>query len=394
MRIALDIRRAGDFGIGTYLRNILAQLSRLDCENEYHLIGEQRHLDELAPLGENFRLLKYSAEPGSLRTHLHLPLLLENHKIDLLHMPWFYAPAVVPCRLVMTLHDLTEIAAPQVGASHIVQAARLWFARRALDRADRILAVSATAKHGLERGFNVPPQKIEVIYNAVDEKFLADPLPDDAGQILARHAIDSPYVLYAGNIRPQKNLPRLIEAFAVAKQELRCDPRLDNLKLIVIGDSLAPHPDLRRAVVRTRLREDVRFLGFVPLSVLRVFYAHARAFLFPSLYEGFGLPPLEAMAHGVPVLASDASALPEVLGEAALLVNAENVFDLARGICQIVTDDFTRQLLIAAGATLVRKYSWERSAQQVLKVYASVVRNESQSPPQPAPRPKINAAAV
>ena len=155
MRIALDIRRAGDFGIGTYLRKILAQLSRLDCENDYLLIGEQRHLDEIGALSENFRLLKYPAEPGSLRTHLHLPLLLENHKIDLLHMPWFYAPAMVPCRLIITVHDLTEIAAPRVGASPAVQIARLWFARRALDRADRILAVSESARHELERGFRV-----------------------------------------------------------------------------------------------------------------------------------------------------------------------------------------------------------------------------------------------
>jgi glycosyltransferase involved in cell wall biosynthesis len=393
MRIALDIRRAGDFGIGTYLRNILPQLARLDSENEYLLIGEQRHLDQIGPLSENFRLLPYAAEPGSFRTHVHLPLLLENHKIELLHMPWFYAPAVVPCRLVITVHDLTEIAAPRVGASPAVQVARLWFARRALQRADRILAVSKCAKHELERGFGVASYKIEVIYNAVDEKFLSEPLPQDGEQILARHAIDSPYVLYAGNIRPQKNLARLIEAFAVVKQELRHDPRFANLKLIVIGDSLAPHPDLRRAVVRTRLREDVRFLGFVPLSVLRTFYAHARAFLFPSLYEGFGLPPLEAMAHGVPVLAADTSALPEVLGDAALLVNAENVFDLARGIEQIVTDDFTRQLLIAAGAKLIRKYSWARSAAEVLAVYESVVRNDDAKPKKTEPE-KVTAAAV
>jgi glycosyltransferase involved in cell wall biosynthesis len=211
-----------------------------------------------------------------------------------------------------------------------------------------------------------------VIYNAVDERFLAEPLPADADRILERHAVSGPYILYAGNVRPQKNLARLIEAFAVVKDELRGDRELGNLKLLVIGDSLAPHPDLRRAVVRTRLREDVRFLGFVPFATLRAFYAKARAFVFPSLYEGFGLPPLEAMANGTPVLASDASAMPEVLGDAALFVNAENVFDLARGIRQILTEEVLREALIRRGYALVHRYSWERSAAQVRAAYESV----------------------
>jgi glycosyltransferase involved in cell wall biosynthesis len=372
MRVALDIRRAGDFGIGTYLRNILEQLARQDDGAEYLLIGARRHFEEVGPLPENFTWLPYDAEPGSLRTHVHLPIVLENHRVDLLHMPWFYAPAIVPCRLVITMHDLTEIAAPSVGTSPVVRSGRLWFARRALERADRILAVSESAKRELERVFSVPGSKIEVIYNAVDERFLAEPLPADADRILERHAVSGPYILYAGNVRPQKNLARLIEAFAVVKDELRGDRELGNLKLLVIGDSLAPHPDLRRAVVRTRLREDVRFLGFVPFATLRAFYAKARAFVFPSLYEGFGLPPLEAMANGTPVLASDASAMPEILGDAALFVNAENVFDLARGIRQILTEEVLREALIRRGYALVHRYSWERSAAQVRAAYESV----------------------
>ena len=138
---------------------------------------------------------------------------------------------------------------------------------------------------------------------------------------------------------------------------------------ILIGDELGKHPDLRRAVVRARVREDVRFLGFVPYPVLRVFYARARAFLFPSLYEGFGLPPLEAMAHGTPVVTSNVSSLPEIFGRAAVLVNPENVFDIARGIRQVLTDESLRQELIRRGNELVRRYSWEHSARQLLQVY-------------------------
>jgi len=372
MRVAIDIRRAGDYGIGTYIRNIVNELARLDRGTRYLLIGRRPHLEEFDALPENFELLDYPADPGTFRTHFHLPFLLERRNIDILHMPWCYAPAEVPCRLVITVHDLTDIFSPPVGRSPLVQTGRLFFARRALSRAERILAVSHASKRELARVFGIPEAKIEVIYNALDQRFVREPLSADADRILERHAVNYPFVLYAGKIRPHKNLARLIEAFAVAKAELRDHPELAGLKLLMIGDELSKHADLRRAVIRTRIREDVRFLGFVPYPVLRVFYARARAFLFPSLYEGFGLPPLEAMAHGTPVLTSNVSSLPEVFSQAALLVNPEHVFEIARGIRQILTEDVLREALIRRGYELVQRYSWERSAQQVHDVYEAV----------------------
>ncbi len=373
MRVAIDIRRAGDYGLGTYIRNIVNQLARIDDNSRYLLIGERRHLAEFDSLPNNFELLEYAHQPGTFSTHLHLPWLLRKRRVDILHMPWFYAPAIVPSRLLITVHDLSDVLAPPVGASPPVQTGRLFFARRALNRADHIFAVSHASKRDLARFFHIPESKISVVYDAVDERFLTEPLPADADRILERHAVNSPYVLYAGNIRPQKNLPRLIEAFAVAKAELRGNPEFDQLKLLVIGESLNRHADLRRAVVRARVREDVRFLGFVPRPVLRVFYSRALAFLFPSLYEGFGLPPLEAMAHGTPVLTSNVSSLPEVFQEAALLVNPENVFDIARGIRQILTENALRQTLRRRGYERARMYSWENAARLVHAAYHSVL---------------------
>ena len=373
MRVAIDIRRAGDYGLGTYIRNIVNQLARIDDNSRYLLIGERRHLAEFDSLPDNFELLEYAHQPGTLSTHLHLPWLLRKRRVDILHMPWFYAPAIVPSRLLITVHDLSDVLAPPVGASPPVQTGRLFFARRALNRADHIFAVSHASKRDLARFFHIPESKISVVYDAVDERFLTEPLPADADRILERHAVNSPYVLYAGNIRPQKNLPRLIEAFAVAKAELRGNPEFEQLKLLVIGEALNRHADLRRAVVRARVREDVRFLGFVPGPVLRVFYSRALAFLFPSLYEGFGLPPLEAMAHGTPVLTSNVSSLPEVFQEAALLVNPENVFDIARGIRQILTENALRQTLRRRGYERARMYSWENAARLVHAAYHSVL---------------------
>jgi glycosyltransferase involved in cell wall biosynthesis len=376
MRVAIDIRRAGDFGIGTYIRNIVKQFGRASNDTEYLLIGQRSHLKEFDSLPENFTLLDYASEPGSFHTHLHLPYLLHKRGVDLLHMPWFYAPAIVPSRLVITIHDLTDILTPPPGISATLQAGRLFFARRALTRADRILAVSHSSKRDLSRTFDVAEEKIEVVYNALDERFLLEPMPEGGDRILERLAVTDPFVLYAGNIKPQKNLPRLIEAFAVAKAELRDHPKYSSLKLLLIGDSAEEHSDLRRAVLRSRVQGDVRFLGFVPHPVLRVFYSRASAFLFPSLYEGFGLPPLEAMAHGTPVLTSSASSLPEVFSQAALMVNPENIFEIARGIRQILTEDVLREALVRRGYELVQKYSWERSAEQVQDVYRSVVAGE------------------
>jgi glycosyltransferase involved in cell wall biosynthesis len=379
MRVAIDIRRAGDFGVGTYIRNIVLQLAQLDATTQYLLIGRRQHLEDFGSLPANFELVEYAAEPESFRTHLHLPFVLRRRRIDILHMPWFYAPALLPARLVITVHDLTDVLSPRTGSSAVVQAGRSFFARRALMNASRILSVSHASKRELARAFAISESKIEVIYNAVDERFLREPLPADADRVLERHAVNYPFVLYAGNIKPQKNLARLIEAFAVAKADLRDHPELAQLKLIVIGDELTQHPDLRRAVVRSRIREDVRFLGFVPLPVLRVFYARARAFLFPSLHEGFGLPPLEAMAHGTPVLTSNVSSLPEVFSQAALLVNPENVFEIARGIRQILTEGVLRESLARRGRELVERFSWRRSAEQVRAVYEAVMAERARA---------------
>src|SRR5262249_54737589 len=150
-------------------------------------------------------------------------------------------------------------------------------------------------------------------------------------------------LLYAGNIRPQKNIPRLVEAFAVAREQLSRHPRYGDLHLIIIGDEVSRHPSVRRAMIQARVERAVRFLGFVPFDTLRVFFESAAAFVFPSLYEGFGLPPLEAMASGTPVLTSNVSSLPEVVGDAAVQVNPENVFEIARGIQEVLLDDDLRR---------------------------------------------------
>ena len=157
----------------------------------------------------------------------------------------------------------------------------------------------------------------------------------------------------------------MIEAFSALKTELEKDQLWPDLKLIIIGDDLSGNPDLRRTVVRSGVQNEVRFLGFVPIEVLRTFYDEAKVFVFPSLYEGFGLPPLEAMAHGTPVITSNVSSLPEVVGNAAVLVNPENVFEIMRALHRVLTDRALRDRMKERGYQQAMRFSWEISVQRV-----------------------------
>jgi glycosyltransferase involved in cell wall biosynthesis len=148
-----------------------------------------------------------------------------------------------------------------------------------------------------------------------------------------------------------------------------------DLKLIIIGDDLSGNPDLRRTVVRSGVQHDVRFLGFVPIEVLRIFYDEAKVFVFPSLYEGFGLPPLEAMAHGTPVVTSSVSSLPEVVGNAAVLVNPENVFEIMRALHRVLMDQALRDRMKERGYQQVAKFSWEMSVRRILDAYCEIARD-------------------
>jgi len=165
---------------------------------------------------------------------------------------------------------------------------------------------------------------------------------------------------------------RIIEAFSALKSELQKEQQFPDLKLIIIGDDLSSHPRLRRTVVRSGVQHDVRFLGFVPIEVLRIFYDVAKVFVFPSLYEGFGLPPLEAMAHGTPVVTSNTSSLPEVAGNAALLVNPENVFEIRRALQRVLLDPVLRARMKQRGYEQAQRFSWTTSVSRLLEIYREV----------------------
>lgn len=375
MKIALDIRRMTEFGITTYIRNVVRTLGRVDHANEYFLIGMVERLREIGELPGNFHSVPFVEPEPSLRTYLEFRNVVKRLECDLVHIPHtFWRPRPTHCPYVMTVHDVLDYMYRVKSRSNFSQMVHYRMTRFALHHAARIFAVSNFTKQDVARLFEVPEKKIEVVYNAIDDRFRMGPATEADRQMIAeRYQVHYPFVLYAGRISPHKNVVRTIEAFSALKTDLAKEGLYDDLKLIIIGDELSKHPDLRRAVVKSGVQYDVRFLGFVPIDVLRIFYDTAKVFIFPSLYEGFGLPPLEAMAHGTPVIASNTSSLPEVVGKAAVLVNPENVFDMKRALYRVLTDQALREKMKIAGREQANKFSWDTSVRRMIEVYEEVV---------------------
>ncbi len=382
LRVVIDARHIGDFGIGTYIRNLVRAFAAQDREDEFILVAGRDGMKDLAGLPTNFSTAIYERGDFELVDQVAFPLFLRRFSADVFHVPHNLAPLAMRRPYVVTVHDLSSILFEQ--RQGMRRNLLLNQFRRGIRKAARVIAVSAATQRDVQNLFGTPAERIRLVYSAPDPRF-ADRVTsggqgggeghqEEVRRILERYQIECPFLLYAGAIRPQKNIPRLVEAFAVVRGELESHPVYRNLRLIIIGDEISRYPAVRRSVIKTRVEEVVRFLGFVPFDTLRVFYEAASAFVFPSLYEGFGLPPLEAMASGTPVVASSVSSLPEVVGNAAVVVNPENVFDIARGIREALTDEERRAEMIARGFEQVRRFNWESTAAQVLEIYREVAR--------------------
>jgi glycosyltransferase involved in cell wall biosynthesis len=367
VRIGIDARKLHDFGIGTYIRNLLRQLAQLDHQTEFVLLCRPEDVPWLASLGENLRPVAETSRNYSIIEQIRIPLALKREGVTLFHAPHYVLPPLVPCRSVVTIHDCIHLMFPQYLPNRLALAYARASIVAAARRATRVLTVSESSKRDILRFVDIKPEKIDVIYNAYDERFTVEPREEDVDRVRERYQLHDEFVLYAGNVKPHKNLERLIEAFHLVRRR-----GLDHLKLVLIGDEISRYAALRRAVHRHQLHKYVRFLGYLPEETLAVMYRLAGVFVFPSLYEGFGLPPLEAMASGTPVVTSNVSSLPEVAGDAAVLVDPYDPKAIADGIYQVLTDDQFRRDLRARGAARARQFSWEQSVRRVREIYVEV----------------------
>jgi glycosyltransferase involved in cell wall biosynthesis len=271
---------------------------------------------------------------------------------------------------VVTIHDCIHLLFPQYLPNRLALSSARYMMRNAIRRSAVVLTVSEASRRDILRFYpEADPERVHVVPNAIDPFLVDDPGAEERERVRERYQIRGRFILYAGNIKPHKNLDRLIAAFGVLKQEARHE----DLRLIIIGDEVHRYPSLRRSVEGAQVRNDVRFFGFVPDRTLAVLYRLAAVFAFPSLYEGFGLPPLEAMACGTPVVTSNISSLPEVTGDAALLVDPYSVQDIARGLDRALCDEGLRAEMVSRGFARAQRFSWEASVRAIHAVYLKVL---------------------
>ncbi len=384
LKIVIDARRIRDFGIGSYIRNLVHALANADRKNQYVVVVSSAQAPLMSGLPTQFETAIFEADDKRPTEHVAFPLFLRRLSADVYHIPLNRVPFFMPQPYVVTVHDMSTLLFSQ--ESGIRMNIRRYRFRRGLLRAGKVLAVSAATRRDVVQTLGIPADLVRLVYSAPAPEFFQRRHSADARaagpeteehercRILERYQIHYPFLLYAGNIRPQKNIPRLVEAFAVVRHELANHPVYSDLRLIIIGDEIARNPAVRHAVIHSRVENCARFLGFVPFDTLRIFYECAAAFVFPSLYEGFGLPPLEAMASGTPVVTSNISSLPEAVDDAAMLVNPENVFDIARGVREVLLNEGLRRTLVSKGKEQAARFSWERTASEVIEIYEEVAR--------------------
>jgi glycosyltransferase involved in cell wall biosynthesis len=308
----------------------------------------------------NIRVVLLRSAGSIPRIVAEIPVRCVRDRIDVLHVQYF-APPVSPVSFVPMIHDVSYSVYPETfgrGDRARFALGIPWTIRRAR----RVLTVSQHSKRDIAERYHLAPERIDVAYPGVDVgDFTSERTPSDV-EILARHGVRAPYILAVGNLQPRKNLVRLLTAFA----HVRNDRPDAGLRLVLVGKPALHHERLERAIYDAGLAEHVDETGYVPRSDLPALYRSAAAFCYPSLYEGFGLPVLEAMACGTPVITSTSSSLPEVAGSAAILVDPGDERAIAAGLLQVLDSNEVQATLARAGVARARQFSWDATARAVI----------------------------
>lgn len=378
MRIAIDYSAAVNqhAGIGRLVRNQVLALAEVDHDNDYRLVYARPNRDTVPqfPRAVNFSRREVGIRERWLtilwhRAKLPLPADWLSGPVDLFHCPDFVLPPLRRARGVLTVHDLAFLMRPDC-ADHRLRAYLEEVVPRSIRRADFIIADSENTRNDLVVLLGAQPASIAVVPGGVEDRF--EPITDAEQLRRARRKVglrDEPFILAIGVIEPRKNLNRLMDAFRALKQRNGVP---SDLKLVMAGGKGWLFDDIFEHHAASPIRDHILMPGFVPDELLPALYSAADVFAFPSLYEGFGLPILEAMACGTPVVASRSSCLPEVADGAALLVDPNNVDGLIAALELALVDSDLRARLIKQGRQRAREYSWRRAAEQLLGVYRRV----------------------
>lgn len=381
MKVAIDIScmRGERAGVGNYALNLLRGLEKVDRENQYVLYtfysrASGFSLDKtILPVAKNFKVKKKNVPFRLARimlTNMRVPIEFFVGPFDMLHGLDHSAHYSKKARLVITIHDLAFMLYPHKGFSspEFMKQSVSRFAEL-VGRADRIIAVSENTKMDVLRLLGVPEYKISVIYEATEEIFR--PLNDESilESVRLRYGLkDNRFMLYVGTIEPRKNLGSLLKAFSRLKKVKKIEH-----KLVLAGRMGWSYEQIFNLIRDLHLQNDIILSGYVPRHDLPGLYNLADSFVYPSLYEGFGLPPLEAMACGLPVVASNASCFPEILGDAAILTDPDNEDELSKQIYAVLSDSSLRSWMRQKGLARASQFSWEHTARETIGVYMACV---------------------
>lgn len=368
--IGIDARFYGSVGkgLGRYTQKLIEHLEKIDSENKYFVFLRRENFDEYVPGSPNFQKVLADYQWYSFAEQLFFPWLLRSYQLDLMHFPHFNVPILYFRKFVITIHDLILLHFPTKRASTLsplVYAFKFmayrWVIFSAIWRSQKIIAVSQFTKDDILSQYSIAKDKVVVTYEACEHEFANS--DQNSEQVLKKYGIIKPYLLYVGNAYPHKNLEKLIEAFEIVSA------KLNGLNLVLVGKEDYFYGRLKKQVSDGSKISRIVFPGFVSDKDLGVVYAQALQYVFPSLYEGFGLPPLEAMQVGVPVVCSDATCLPEILGSSALFFEAKKEGAMAEAILKVANDKQLQAELVAKGFAQVKKYSWEKMARETLGIY-------------------------
>lgn len=357
-RIILDTRLITHTGIGTYVRTVFAGLP--DAGGNYQYVAVT---NPGLPVLPGIPVVSVRSRPLGIGAQL-LPWELRHVPTDLLHVPYFTAPIAWPGQLVLTIHDLIHLAVSETVGSPLRRMGAAFWTRLAARRADMIVTVSEFSRQDIMRRLGIPPERLAVAPPAVAPEF--GPAGDEMVLAAFRRRLNvTRYLLCVARDKPHKNLRRLVRAFSGVRQRLDAD-------LVLVGPS-APAPDLAREIRVAGVADAIRWAGYVPGESLPLYYQAAAAVVLPSLYEGFGLPALEGMACGTPVVAANRTAIPEAVGDAALLVDPEDERAIGDGLVRVTHDVALRQQLRSRGFVRAALFTPQAAALRLMSVYRRIL---------------------
>ncbi|OGI25507.1 MAG: hypothetical protein A3J76_03625 [Candidatus Moranbacteria bacterium RBG_13_45_13] len=381
MKIGIDIRVIGKNRTGdeVVFFNLVKNLAKIDRENDYQLFTDRDPKKDPAlaeeienlELKNNFEVIYINSPNRFWWNFWALPNYLRKNPVDIFHTQYI-APFRLPkkIKLVLTTHDISFNFFPQY-----IRFSDLFFLKtlipRSLRRADRIVTVSKNEREQIINFYKIPSEKVNFAYNGVDFEIFNQTIPEEAlERIRKKYGLPEKFFLYVGTLQPRKNIPALIQALAIFYKKYK----MNDIKLVIAGNRKARNfdPEIDKTIEKYNLRDSANFPGWVDEKDKPALYKLAECFVFPSLYEGFGIPIIEAMAAGLPVVSSDKSCLPEVGGDAALFADPGDPEEFAKKIHEILSDKNIREDLVRKGASCAQEFSWQKTAEKTLEIYQSL----------------------